>query len=71
MEIIQVFLVELGPVKGMTIKNSDDSFTILINSGLSHQMQCETYDHEMEHINNHDYDNMYDIGELETMRHGA
>ena len=71
MEIIQVFLVDLGPVKAMTIKNSDDSYTILINANLSHVMQIEAYDHEMKHINNHDYDQMYDINDIEMMRHSA
>ena len=71
MEIIQVFLVDLGPIKGMTIKNNDDSYTILINARLSAEMQTETYDHEIEHINNGDYDQMYDVGELERIRHSA
>ena len=71
MEIIQVFLVDLGPAKGMTIKNDDGSYTILINAALSAQMQCETYDHEMEHINNGDYDQIYDVSTLEWLRHSA
>lgn len=72
MEIIQVFLVDMpASIKGMTIKNNDDSYTILINVGLSAQMQCEAYDHEMEHINNGDYNYFYDINALETIRHSA
>ena len=71
MEVIQVFLVDMPCVKAMTIKNSDDSYTILINAGLSHEMQCEAYDHEMEHINNGDFDQIYDVGELEMIRHSA
>lgn len=71
MEIIQVFLVDLGPIKGMTIKNNDDSYTILINARLSAEMQMETYDHEIEHINNGDYDQIYDVNTLEAVRHSA
>lgn len=70
MEIIQVFLVDMpAKIEGLTIKNSDGSYTVLINAGLSSFAQCRAYDHEMEHINNHDWDNMYDAGEIERIRH--
>ena len=69
MEIIQVFIIDMPTfVEGITIKNSDDSYTILINAGLSAEGQCEAYDHEMEHINNHDYDHFYDVNQLELIR---
>ena len=72
MEMIQVFLIDMpATIRGMTIRNDDDSYTILINAGLSAQMQCDTYDHEMEHINNHDFDSIYDINMLEQLRHTA
>jgi hypothetical protein len=72
MEIIQVFLVDLpGTVRAFTVHNSDDSYTIFINAGLSHEMQCAAYDHEMQHINNHDFDYCYDVNELENERHSA
>ena len=72
MEIIQVFLVDLpASIKGVTIRNGDDSYTILINAGLSAEAQCDAYDHEMEHIMNRDYDYFYDIGILEGVRHSA
>lgn len=71
-EIIQVFLIDLpAAIKGLTVKNSDDSYTILINVNLSHEAQCAAYDHEIEHINNHDFDYVYDINELESIRHSA
>lgn len=70
MEIIQVFLIDMPTfVDGITVKNSDDSYTILINAGLSAEGQCAAYDHEMEHINNHDFDNVVDVGALEMIRH--
>ena len=72
MEIVQVFLVDMpAKVEGLTIKNSDDSYTVFINAGLSSIAQCRAYDHEMEHINNHDYDYIYDVNELERIRHSA
>lgn len=69
MEIIQVFIIDMPTfVDGITVKNSDDSYTILINAGLSAEGQCEAYDHEMAHINNHDYDHIYDVNQLEMIR---
>lgn len=70
MEIVQVFLVDLpAKVGGLTIRNSDDSYTVLLNAGLSSFAQIQAYDHEMEHINNHDYDQMYDANDIERIRH--
>ena len=72
METIQVFFIDLpGSVKAFTIRNSDDSYTIFINAGISHEMQCKAYDHEIEHINNHDFDRIYDFNEIERIRHSA
>ena len=72
MEIIQVFIVDMPTaIRGLTVRNEDGSYTILINAGLSHEEQCKVYDHEIEHINNHDYDQMYDASKIEWMRHSA
>lgn len=72
METIQVYLIKLpAAIKGVTVRNSDDSYTILINLNMPHEAQCEAYDHEMTHINSHDYDHMYDVNELEHIRHSA
>ena len=69
MEIIQVFIIDMPTfVDGITVKNNDGSYTILINAGLSAVGQCEAYDHEMAHINNHDYDQIYDVNQLELIR---
>ena len=72
MEIIQVFIVDMPTaIRGLTVRNEDGSYTILINAGLSHEEQCKVYDHEIGHINNHDYDQMYDASKIEWMRHSA
>lgn len=72
MEYIRVFLVDLPhTTKGLTVKNNDGGYTILINSRLSEQMQCEAYDHEIAHINNGDFENMYDVSILEHVRHSV
>lgn len=72
MEHIGVFFVDMPTgIRALTVKNSDDSYTILINAGLSAAAQCDAYDHEMGHINNHDFDHIYDINTLELIRHGS
>ena len=70
MEYIGVYLVDLPTaIRGFTVRNNDDSFSIFINAGMSDVMQRDTYDHEIEHINNHDFDHIYDINYLENLRH--
>lgn len=72
MEIVQVYLVDMpAKIEGLTIKNSDDSYTMFINSGLSSIAQCRAYDHEMGHINNHDFDHIYNVSDLEWIRHNT
>lgn len=72
MEIIQVFFVDLpSSIRGLTVKNNDDSFTILINVNMSYEAQLAAYHHEMNHIANHDFDHIYDINDLELCRHSA
>ena len=38
------------------IKNNDDSYTIFLNSRLSHERQLECYRHALLHINNKDFE---------------
>jgi hypothetical protein len=72
MEYIGVYLVDLPTaIRGFTVRNADDSYSIIINAGMSDVMQRDTYDHEIEHINNHDFDSIYDIGYLESIRHAV
>ena len=70
MEHISVFLIDLPPlVRGFTVINNDDSYSIFINARLSHEMQHAAYDHEIAHIDNHDFDKIYKVDELELLRH--
>lgn len=70
MDYIGVYLVDLPhTVRGNTRKNKDGSYTILINARMSSEMQIATYDHEIAHINNGDYDHQIDVNEIEHTRH--
>lgn len=68
MDYIRVSLIDM-PVDGLTVRNPDGGYTILIDAGLSAEAQCEAYDHEMEHINNQDYDHIFDVNIIEWYRH--
>ncbi|MFV0517402.1 MAG: hypothetical protein ACK5MV_08390 [Aminipila sp.] len=70
MEYIQVQLVNMPvTVRGFTLYNSDDSYTISINCRLSCEMQTATYDHEIEHINNRDFDKIYNVDFLYKLKY--
>lgn len=69
-DYIQVKLIDLPCLtKGFTRKNRDGSYTIVINARLSNEMQIATYDHEIRHIENGDYDHQVDVDEIEIERH--
>ena len=51
------------------IKNNDDSYTILLNSRLSHERQLECYRHALLHISNADF-NKDNADEIEFNTHG-
>lgn len=69
-DYIAVHLVDLPhEVKGFTKKNKDGSYTIMINARLSSEMQINTYDHEIRHIENGDYDKDILVNSTEVQRH--
>lgn len=72
MEHIRVMLIDLPhSVKGFTVRIDVDCYDIYINARMGSNIQRDTYDHEIEHINNHDFDKMYSVDELEMLRQGA
>lgn len=52
------------------IKNNDDSYTVLLNSRLSHERLMEAYSHAIEHIQNDDFENT-NADTIEFNAHGA
>lgn len=54
-------------ISEQVVKNMDDSYTILLNSRLSHERHLESYKHAMQHISNGDFDKAdADMIELEA-----
>ena len=67
-EYVGVHLMDFPEtVHGFTVMVDVGVYDIFINSKMSHHMQIETYDHEIRHIDNGDFDKMYDVTVLEYM----
>lgn len=56
-------------IGGFTVATSDDYFTIVINQNLSYYKNLETYQHELKHIKNGDFDKKCSAAMLEIMAH--
>lgn len=55
-------------IKAYTIRK-DDYYTIVLNSNLSHEQNKISYIHELEHIENGDFDNILPVGMIEINAH--
>ena len=74
MEYRRVLLYDLPEAsKCFTVYYFDDDgmayYTMFINAKLNVESQCSVYDHEMQHINNNDFNSMYSADNLEMLRH--
>lgn len=68
--IYRCLLVDLPHgIRGFARKNYDCRYTILITAGLNSEMQVQTCDHEIRHINDGDYDRIPEVDRLEYKRH--
>lgn len=56
MEVNTVLIDMPTKIKGYTVKNSDDSYSIFLNARISRDCLLKTYEHEMEHIQNEDFE---------------
>lgn len=65
---INTILIDMDVLIGeQVIKNRDDSYTILLNSRLSHERQLECYFHAINHIKSNDFEKSNaDMIELEA-----
>lgn len=67
---VNIQLVDMpGSIKSFVKANVDLSYTIIINSRLSHEMQMKAYAHEIEHINSGDYDKKCSADLIEFYAH--
>ena len=55
-------------IGGFTIV-ADDYFTIVLNQNLSFERNMQTYNHELFHITNGDFDKRVSVGLIEIVAH--
>lgn len=70
MENVFVKLIELpNTIRSFVVLNKDQSYTIVLNSKLSHEQNLISYQHEIEHIKNGDYEKKYSVDMIELFAH--
>lgn len=70
LEDIFVKLIELPyTIRSYVVLNKDQSYTIVLNSKLSHEQNMISYWHEVEHIKNGDYDKKCSVDMIELFAH--
>ena len=68
---VNTLLVDLpGTIKAFVTKDTDDFYTIYLNSRLSHEQNIVSFIHEMEHIENDDFYSDLTADQIERVRHG-
>lgn len=75
METIKVFYVDFpSSQRGLTAYGYDENgelfYTIFLNARLNVEQQCASYWHEISHVDNHDFNEMVPLQDLEAKRHG-
>ena len=69
MDNIQTVMSNLpSTIGGFTIV-ADDYFKIVLNQNLSFERNMQTYNHELMHISNGDFDKKTSVGLIEIMAH--
>lgn len=57
-------------IPAYVVENNDMSYTIVLNSRLSHEKNILSYWHEIRHIQEHDFEKE-DVQEIEAEAHNA
>ena len=70
MENVFVKLIELPTtVRSFVVVNKDQTYTILLNCKLSHEQNLISYEHELNHIKNGDYEKQCSANMIELIAH--
>ena len=70
LEDIFVKLIELPyTIRSYVVMNKDHSYTIVLNSKLSHEQNLISYQHEIVHIKNGDYEKKCSVDMIELIAH--
>lgn len=69
---VNVLLADMpGTIPAYCVANSDLSFTIVLNARLNYEQQLLAYHHEMQHIENGDYDKKCSADLIECYAHAC
>lgn len=70
-EVINIGFLEHAPASfhGMTVKNEDGSYTILVDPNDTFEQRMKTARHELDHILNNDFSRS-DVQQIEAAAHG-
>lgn len=67
---VNVILADMPTsIPGYTVSNPDLTFTIVLNSRLNYERQLEAYKHEVNHIENGDFDRKCSADIIECYAH--
>lgn len=70
MDNINVNLYDMpAAVRSFVVENVDQSYTIVLNSRLTHEQNLISYQHELNHILNGDYDKQCSVDYIELYAH--
>ena len=70
MEEINVVYADMPTrIHSYVVANADASYTIILNSKLSHEQHMISYNHEVEHIIKGDYDRKCSADLIEIVAH--
>jgi len=70
MDEINVLYVDMPTtVRSYVVNNIDMTYTIILNSRLSHEQNLISYAHELQHIKNGDYDKKCNVDVIEINTH--
>ena len=62
---IKVILQDLPTTISGFVKETDDFYTIVLNSRMTYERNKETYKHEQRHIDNGDFDKECSVDQIE------
>lgn len=70
MKDVNVILVDMpSRISAYTISNIDFSYTVVLNARLNYERQLISFHHEMNHIENGDYDKQSSADLIECYAH--
>lgn len=72
MENINVIYLDMDTaIRSYVVSNKDMTYTVVLNSRISHEQNLISYAHELSHINNGDYESNRSADLIEIYQHAT